>query len=177
MRRVPRQKNQVSIGGIIILFLFGLIPIIIGYFFLKEGVHDIVRSVSSKDWPHVNGIMTLSGGYHSRRGPQMWYEYSIDGEQFTGSRISYGMTRTRPDFFSKEFKIINRYPVGKRVTVYYMPHEPGESVLEPGFRMQVLFVPVCSCLFIIAGSLAGIYLPYYLIKSRYPGKVKNFYDK
>jgi hypothetical protein len=34
-------------------------------------------------------------------------------------------------------KIAKKYPKGKKVTVYYMPDNPGETLLEPGFSYKV----------------------------------------
>ena len=34
-------------------------------------------------------------------------------------------------------KIAKKYAKGKKVTVYYMPDNPGESLLEPGFSYKV----------------------------------------
>lgn len=58
--------------------------------------------------------------------PAVEYEYTVNGKRFTGARIS--LAETIPE--SEIESILNRYPLGKEVTVYYNPANPRQAVLE-----------------------------------------------
>lgn len=48
--------------------------------------------------------------------------------------------------------LLKRYPVGKRVTVYYNPARPQQAVLEPGVSGMAWILPAIRLLFAIVGS-------------------------
>jgi hypothetical protein len=55
------------------------------------------------------------------------YTYTVMGQEFTGDRVSFGaMTSNR----NPASEIVQRYPLDKRVMVYYDPGKPGQAVLE-----------------------------------------------
>ena len=67
--------------------------------------------------------------------PQLEYEYSIGGRNYTGTRIA--MILPRSDFRFKK-RIYEQYPVGTLVSVFYDPRDPENSVLEPGVQERVI---------------------------------------
>ena len=48
-------------------------------------------------------------------------------------------------------KIAQKYPKGKKVTVYYMPDNPAESLLEPGFSYKVFAWPLVGIVMFVIG--------------------------
>ena len=50
-------------------------------------------------------------------------------------------------------KIAKKYPKGKKVTVYYMPDNPSESLLEPGFSYKVFAWPICGFVLLVIGGV------------------------
>jgi hypothetical protein len=54
------------------------------------------------------------------------YEYAVAGQHFVGRRVSMRKDRGNFDVVA----VLQRYPKGKPVTVYYDPAAPGESILE-----------------------------------------------
>jgi hypothetical protein len=60
------------------------------------------------------------------------YSYEVKGERYEGNRITPGLQWGG----TGAEKVIDRYPVGARVTVYYDPKNPSEALLErnpPGY--------------------------------------------
>lgn len=135
-----------------------------------------VRAASK--WPSVSGVvvqaetqvllvrqMFIRSGRRTRRRrpigyrfvertfPNIVYEYEVAGETYTNNRVTIG--EDPGDFRVAE--TVARYPVGKRVTVYYNPARRGEAVLErdlPGsWRGAAWFVAVSAAL--IFGSIIG----------------------
>jgi hypothetical protein len=93
----------------------------------------IPRALMSTRWPTTEGLIVARdlddapGKYQ----PVCEYRYEVNGVQFRGSRISFAPALD-PRAFERALVIFHRYPPDKRVTVYYDPHHPHRSVLEPG---------------------------------------------
>ena len=104
--------------------------------------------------------------------PKVAYTYSVNDKAFTGTRISYsdhgylgksksvtvmGVTRysSNADAKAAAQKIAKKYHKGKKVTVFYMPNNPGESLLEPGFSYKVFAWPICGIVLLAIGGLVA----------------------
>ncbi len=102
--------------------------------------------------------------------PKIDYTYSVNDKSFMGTRISYsdhgylgksksvtvmGVTRYSSNTNAKASaqKIAKKYHKGKKVTVFYMPDNPGESVLEPGFTYKVFAWPICGIVLLAIGVI------------------------
>ena len=65
--------------------------------------------------------------------PKVQYEYSVMGKTYTGGRIAFGASKGFSSRAAAE-KVLERYPVGETVTVYYNPNNPADAVLEREMR-------------------------------------------
>ena len=112
--------------GCVILFLFG---------------RDIIRGLSSRNWPTTEGKITQSGVDMSQStddegeiktsyGASIQYTYSVSWQELVGSRRTF--TNVRTNSSRRAEQIVERYPQGSSVTVYYTEEDPSLSVLEPG---------------------------------------------
>ncbi|MEX2026917.1 MAG: DUF3592 domain-containing protein [Pirellulaceae bacterium] len=69
------------------------------------------------------------------------YEYVAQGQSHRGDTIrNFSMRMNGGRQEAK--RSVNRYPVGKRVVVYYDPARPSQSVLERGLRGGDFFLPL-----------------------------------
>jgi Protein of unknown function (DUF3592) len=63
--------------------------------------------------------------------PRVTYTYEVGGESYTNDRMHAGIhaqdTLTTP--FAAQ-QVLDRYPVGEHVVVYYDPKQPGRAALE-----------------------------------------------
>lgn len=131
MNQNKRQNKVIEkIIGVVVLFI-GLAAIVgAGYFFLK--------GQKTQNWPSVEGIITKSGTRIQRgHGPnsgapttiaEVWYTFVINGVEYCNDTISisqYGSSDS-----SHAAKEVRRYPVGRKVMVYYNPDNFYDSVLE-----------------------------------------------
>jgi hypothetical protein len=149
-------------------FFFGrLFPwpfVLVGAGLLFFGGRALLRARESVAWPTTEGTVRKStveyhsgdkggGTYHA----EVFYNYSVDGVAVSGNRVAYG------DYGSSDPShaqgIVNRYPNGAKVTVYYMPGHPDESVLEPGLALQAWILPGMGLLFFIVGCAMVVFLP------------------
>lgn len=104
--------------------------------FLVIGGRHVVKANASAGWPAVDGRIVSSGMAESKQdeGVFFWvhvaYQYSVGQRVYSGTRVNFA-----PDTIKKPRKareIMDRYPSGKTVKVFYNPANPVEAVLEPG---------------------------------------------
>ena len=125
------RQNQVieKIVGVVVLFIACIAIVGAGFFFLK--------SQKTRNWPAVEGVITKSST-RSQREPgasgvpttiaDVWYTFIIDGIKYQNDTISlaqYGSSSA-----SHAVKEAHKYPVGRKVMVYYNPENLNDSVLE-----------------------------------------------
>lgn len=127
----------------VLSFVFSAVGAGVGFGLGKPIVDEAKASVN---WPTVEGTVTESLLEESRSdGSTMYsahvvYEYALDGGQLDSDRIWFGGNYSTSDR-SEMSKVVRDYPVGRKVTVYYSPDNPAESVLLPGayFSTYILF--------------------------------------
>lgn len=139
-----------------------LIFVVVGTIFVLSNIRDIYRAKGSVNWPAAHGeILSSSVKTHHFKSSssrhitflaQVLYEFTLDGKYFTGKWVSYGGDSSRHP--SEVYRIVNRYPKGKEVTVYYMPDNPKVCVLEPGVETKAYIFPGFGLFFIVLGIVA-----------------------
>ena len=160
------------------MILLGLALSIGGIFLGIKAISAYQNARSSSSWPSIAGAVIRSevakSSFRSRRGgrisyqPVITYTYTVDGISYKSNRIKFG--KTSSSFITSVQKIIDRYPFGSTVTVYYKPSNPNTSVLVPGFFSSFYFGFIVS----IGILLAGIYVLWLgLYKNWGKGKVRT----
>lgn len=142
----PKQNQMVKISqyfakaehGMNEILLYGGIfaVAIIGVLVLAIAVK--MREVkNAQSWHKTTGRVThsevraqkrrnMDDHEQTRSVPVVKYEYTVNGKRFSGDRISMAEIIPESDIEST----LDRYPVGKEVTVYYNPSNPRQAVLE-----------------------------------------------
>lgn len=128
------------------------------------GVRDLQHAQASTQWPTATGQVRVSeveyrrsrdsgGTYHAR----VVYDFEVEGTPYTSDRVAFG------DFGSSNpghaRGIVNRYPEGDPVVVFFPPQEPGRAVLEPGVQLQTWFMPAFGLVFLVTGLGMALFLP------------------
>ncbi len=103
-------------------------------------IHTEVRASSSGD--------SLNTVYY----PQIRYEYSVLGQTYTGSQITFGGTPAK-NTLREAKKALAAYPYGASVTVYYNPENPQDAVLKRTLRGGALMLTLGSVFILSAGCL------------------------
>ncbi len=138
-----------GIGGYLLAFVLGT-PL------LNEGR-------ASETWPSTTGVVSESelssrrvtggdknAGSHTRHFPVVKYTYELDGTEFTGDRLRIGgQEGTETEMRS----ILEQYPVGSEVTVFYSPDAPQQSVLQTGVFGGTFVALAFGIIMLVVGTL------------------------
>lgn len=112
--------------------------LVLGLAFFITGSFPYYRAAQAADWPFVMGRIEVSemratdparGATLSHK-VKLEYTYRVDDVDYHGRRVEFGVGSKA--FLLEEFaeRLVQRYPVGKMVRVYYNPTNHGKSVLE-----------------------------------------------
>jgi len=127
------------------LVIFGLI-----WSTLTLGVDGFVgynawRQWQAETYPSAPGVVTHSEvTWHSDSdggttyGVEIRYDYTVNGESFTGDRYRYGQWSSSNSNLARG--IVTAHPPGKQVAVFYNPLDPADSVLKTGVESMDLFL-------------------------------------
>ena len=160
--------KPVIVATFAISFVFGVGFIFLGSVMVKSVVLDAVNAVKSLSWPKVTGNVVASWvhfmagepGYGEYSGtvdtywPKISYQYSVGGVNYQSDLVRFGLALM---YYSEEAAkrlTATKYAGGKPVTVYYHPHKPEVSVLEPGIKPGIFLLMLLSLL--VLGMGAGV---------------------
>jgi len=120
---MPLNPNQVILG---VAALGGLAVALWGWRVLR-------RSRRMRRWPSVEGEIVESrpGPPGEELLPRIVFRYTVDGREY---RCPYRLPEGAHPFSDYSKILLERYPVGRRVTVHYDPGDPARATLEPRAR-------------------------------------------
>lgn len=144
------------IGHIIIIAISLVVLIVFG--------RQLLRGLKSRTWPTAEGtVQDARLQTHQSRDEEgdvtttyealIQYRYSVSGQEYHGSRRTFSDVRTSSR--SRTEKVLERYPPGGSVRVYYDPADPSTSVLEPGVGIMS-YVLLLLVLAFLAFGVAGV---------------------
>ena len=131
-------------GCLLVICLFWSAGTLLGDAFFAW---NAIRQVNAQSYATVIGTITHSDieTHHSSKGGPSYsaaikYTYQVTGKDFSGDRYRYGGFSTNNR--SSAEQIVGALPVGKKVTVYYAPDDPADSILHPGLEGSDLFTAI-----------------------------------
>ena len=94
----------------------------------------LIRAIQSSNWASIEGKIIESSIRRVKLRspkylPKIIYEYSVEGISYTSNRLSFSEYMR---FHRSCQRVIDRYPTGKSITVYYDPKNPKNSVIQKG---------------------------------------------
>jgi len=103
-----------------------------------------LQAKKSARWPSVDGGITASwmrSGYW--RGVKFYrgeveYRYRVGKTEYHGNAFSLGPAHAAAEEVWQ--RVLDEYPVGKTVKVYYDPGHPATAILEPGLHGEMEFL-------------------------------------
>ena len=135
----------------------GMTLISAGFIYLKSWP-DYIMAKESKAWPTTSGqilsseIATTSNDKNEKSyRADISFSYHISSKIYQSSEVSIGSSSMYTSDSSDAYEVKNRYPVGKAVSVYYSPANPGKAVLEPGVNSSILIFLIANLIFLAVG--------------------------
>lgn len=131
-----------------------------GTLLLAYMAYERREAARSADWPSTVGEVihskpqSFSTSYFTTHDARITYRYWVDGRKYVSSRVTpetlgFGSRR-------EAVEVVERFPAGGPVKVYYDPKKPGRAVLLPGKRTAGSF-PTGFLLTIAFVLLVGLY--------------------
>lgn len=126
---------------------------------LPISLEDLRQSTRPQSWPTTTGQITDSSvrsttNSSGRLGvdvvyfPDVKYNYTIAGRAYLGGNVYRGKG---PDDAPSAQAVVDRYRPGSRVSVYYDPQAPDQSVLETAVQPKDYYAVVGMLLGLLAG--------------------------
>jgi len=146
----PRASNSTSFG-----IIFTLVGALMFYFF---GWPPIKYAYESKSWPVTGGtIMKSEVDSWIKDGKSQYaalikYTYLVDGEEYSSYKIGVNNSSSNSNMSAAK-TLVEEYPVGKTVDVFYDPEVPDSAALIPGVRAGDVALAGGMLLFAIIGLL------------------------
>lgn len=131
-------------GNAITLVIFIVLWSSITLLFDNSMVFPVVHQFLSGKFPATEGVIRSGEVVEDNRGEdgssysvKLTYQYTVAGKEYSCDRYRYGTEDSCcPD---SPQSIVNTYPPGSRVRVYYNPRNPADAVLSPGVRAKELY--------------------------------------
>ena len=129
-------------------FLLGLLAAAAAFWFRN-------LNLKAASWPEVEGEITHSGldfdRSDGRWSVQITYRFALAHRVFTSDQVSYGLMENS---LTAKQQLIDTYPVGRRVRVYYDPDDPSRAVLERNPSNLWIWLCLIGAIFMVFGLLA-----------------------
>ena len=108
----------------------------------------LLRSYKMSRWPTAAGTITSS--WDVLEGERLRYAYAVGGHRYVGHAVaaSGGGAST---FDATAQELVEKYPPGADVTVYYDPTHPATAVLEPRNMNNARFAALFTVVFAFFG--------------------------
>lgn len=155
--------------------LFPLSFLLPGAVMLFIGLSSIRQSTTSIDWPKAPGKVLSSSikssGYDTDSVyAEVLYEFQVNGTVVQGNRVAFGDYSSSDGSHAKG--IVDRYPVGEEVTVFYNKDNPEECLLEPGLPGQIWLLPGAGLVFFASGVFLFLIVPRLLAKAEQSARLQ-----
>lgn len=133
------RNKEPSIIPALILLPVGLLILAVSLFLGRQ-------QQASVGWPSVEGrvINTYLEEYRDAEQevsytPRIIYEYRLDGQTYTSQQIAFGIEQSYGSQ-NRAGDVLDEFPVGSPVTVYYDPDNPGNAVLDRSTGRNTFFI-------------------------------------
>jgi Protein of unknown function (DUF3592) len=112
------------------LLLLPVALIVAGGILIRMSVTIGRKAKASLQWPSVAGTIVVSEMVEDRAGenvssqPLVTYSYVVNAQALRSSRVGFVASKSR--------KVVEKYPRGNPVEVFFDPQQPSSAVLERG---------------------------------------------
>lgn len=125
------------IGGLCVVIIPILIIGGIGYYLYKRNQQSMVQRQDAQNWANTTGTIMMSSVQSRRSGtggystiPVIVYQFEVNGKTYQSQNVRAGDKFLKINLSSQAQETVDKYPIGKQVTVYYNQNNPTECALE-----------------------------------------------
>ena len=125
----------------------------------------LIRAIQSRNWASIEGKIIESSIRRVKLRspkylPKIVYEYSIEGISYISNQLSFSEYMR---FYRSCQGVIDRYPAGKSVTVYYDPKNPKNSVIQKGRIKSAILLFLLTMILTVYVLWFDLYKGYFAI--------------
>lgn len=108
----------------------------VGYYLYKRNQQSMTQRQSAQNWANTTGAILMSSVQSRRSGhgystiPVIVYQFEVNGKTIQSQNIRAGDKYLKVNVSWQAQETVDKYPIGKQVTVYYDPNNPAECALE-----------------------------------------------
>lgn len=136
---------------LIVGFCFLLVFFLLGAGMIFFSLRARKKAQQSQSWPSTAGTVSevqvkeisredADGFQTTSYQPQVTYSYQVGNQTYTSDRLSFG-ARVSYGNRNQASKVLEAYPVGMPLVIYYDPEKPAEAVVErqaSGFKLLLI---------------------------------------
>jgi hypothetical protein len=140
---MPASAGCSKVAATTLLLFFGLIWTGLTLGFDVYWTTAVYRQIAAISYPTVDGVVTASkvvvvpSRRRSTSAPKITYSFQVGNKKYESDRFRYGQGSTAD---GNARRIVDQFPVGRRVTVHYSPNDPSDAVLHTGIDGTDLFI-------------------------------------
>lgn len=129
-------------------------------FLVPQGYQSYLAQSQASNWPQTEGKVLSSEVLVDERRPgieddlaqpKVVTRYSVNGRKYTTREIHFNQSRSWTDNYGAALAVVDQYPPGKEVTVYYNPEQPYQAVLSIRWDWFTFFIMGLGALFVLFG--------------------------
>lgn len=109
----------------------------IGYYLYKRNQQSMAQRQDAQNWASTIGTILMSSVQSRRSGtggystvPVIVYQFEVNGKTYQSQNVRVGDKYLKVNVSWQAQETVDKYPIGKQVTVYYDPNNPQECALE-----------------------------------------------
>lgn len=158
-----RRTNKKRKGFPTALYIISIAVAALGLsfiFLVPQGYQSYLVQTKASDWPHTMGEVLSAeiivdegelGVSDDMVQPRVITQYNVNGRTYAIHEISFNqsMSWSSSDRYAKT--MINQYPPGTRVPVYYNPEQPSQAVLDTSADWFTFFIMGLGAIFVLLG--------------------------
>lgn len=154
-KRVIQPNRDRKTNSTLFGLIFTLVGALIFYFF---GFPPLKYGYESKSWPVTTGTITHSEveswmkDGKSQYDARINYSYEVDGKKYNSTKINTSGSYSGSNI-TKAKELVNDFPAGKTVDVFYDPEVPDSAALKPGVSGGDIAMAAFPLIFLIIGLL------------------------
>ncbi len=147
------MEKPLTKSGMLIIILASLAGLLLTYY----STNNAIDAYATKSWPTAEGTIIISEVTRSSRYvPHIVYTYAVDTMDYSSEKIDLAVNAQYK--WQKDAQVeADKYPVNKKVTVYYNPNNPGEAILNPGIKGVHAFMFFIGLVIFLAPLIGLIY--------------------